>query len=389
MTYTIADKFLENLEKKMNRIQKKCDALGLPFTYKVGDATVIRHVEIIDGVAFEQFFPAHEVEVEGIAKINGWTFVAKIEHTETGNLLLCAPDMTCPETYRDAEPICEHCHTKKNRKETFVIVNENGEYKQVGKSCLMLYTNGLNAEACAEYASIAHMLEEYHNNCSGCEEEVFGAELFVAVCYEYILKNGYDRDKLEVYADRSFHWNEGYKGVVTYCKACLEKYSKEAKEIVEKGRNMTKVTDYLMNVKVVLSGDYVPMRRLGLIASFVNICIKDRAKADKQAEDAKVSAHVGNIGERIEIRIPVINGMAYRVLYTKSYEVAWRTYSEVDVVEIRDADGNIYKWNASNLATIDQAVANGAKEIVLKATVKSHDEYKGVKQTVITRCALK
>lgn len=389
MTYTIADKFIENLEKKMNRIQKKCATLGLPFTYKVGDATVIRHVEIIDGVAFEHLYPAHQVEVEGIAKINGWTFVAKIEHTETGNLLLCAPDMTCPEAYRDAEPICEHCHTKKNRKETFVVVNENGEYKQVGKSCLALYTNGLDAEACAEYASIAHMLEEYHNNCSGCEEEVFDTELFVAVCYEYILKNGYDKDKLEVYADRSFHWNEGYKGVVKHCLACLEEYSKEAKEIVEKGRNMTKVTDYLMNVKVVLSGDYVPMRRLGLIASFVNICIKDRAKADKQANDAKVSAHVGNVGERIEIRIPVINGMAYRVLYTKGYAVGWRSTSYVDVVEIRDADGNIYKWNASNLTPIDQAVANGAKEIVLKATVKSHDEYKGVKQTTITRCALK
>lgn len=385
MTYTIADQYIENLTKKVARIQRKCADLGLPFAFEIGKATTITHIENLgNGVTEKHLYPAHEVEVSGLAKINGWTLIGKIEHTETGNLLLSAPDKAIPEEYRNAEPKCDHCRSKKNRKETFVIVNEEGEYRQIGRSCLKLYTDGMDAEACAQYAAIAYELQTLNGSFERGFEEVYDVELYVAVCYSCIKDNGYDRYKLSDYVYRSFHWNDRYKDV-PHCLQCLEKYGKEAKEIVSQARSVVGVTDYLANVKVALSADCVSAKRQNLIASYVYVYIKNLAKAEKKAEDARVSEHVGKVGERIEIKVPVVNGFAYRVLYTKSYSVGWNRTSYVDVLELRDADGNVYKWSASSHWEIDNAIADGAKEIVIKATVKEHSEYRGVKQTVIQR----
>jgi hypothetical protein len=47
-----------------------------------------------------------------------------------------------------------------------------------------------------------------------------------------------------------------------------------------------------------------------------------------------------------------------------------------------DADGNIFVWYASN-----ECLEQG-KTFKLRGTVKRHDEYRGTKQTVLTRCVV-
>ena len=45
-----------------------------------------------------------------------------------------------------------------------------------------------------------------------------------------------------------------------------------------------------------------------------------------------------------------------------------------------DKDGNKYKWSTSKYFNEDE-------DVKLKGTVKEHAEYKGIKQTVLTRCS--
>lgn len=73
-------------------------------------------------------------------KVDGWTFVARIDHSqEVGNLIRAVPNtgVTIPETYRTAKPHCDHCKVLRYRRDTFVLHNDQtDEFKQVGTTCL-------------------------------------------------------------------------------------------------------------------------------------------------------------------------------------------------------------------------------------------------------------
>jgi len=387
MKYTIADQYLDNLAKKATRIQKKCASLGLPFAFEIQEPTAIEWFEeVCGGTAIKHSVLAHVVEVSGVAKINGWQLIGKIEHTHEGNLLFSAPDVAIPESYRDAKPYCEHCGTLRVRKETFVIRNEEGEYKQVGRSCLKLYTNGLDAEACASYASIAHeiMQLDHVHGIGGvlCHELTH----MVAACYHHLSELGYDKEKLSYLVDDSLFACQ-IKGNV-WATDCYDANKDKVDAIIASARALKDVDGYLENVRIVFADEYVAANRIMLVASYVYRFVKDAFKAKATAKKAVSSNWVGNVGERISFKVKVVDGQAYRVLYTKSVRINYYVTSETDVVELIDVDGNVYKWAASNLFEIAQAVENGAEELTIKATVKEHAKYKGIKQTVITRARL-
>lgn len=380
MDYIIVDEFLENVVKKANRIVKKCAALGQPFTLSVGEPTYVSHVR--DG-GLEVRYPAHVVSVEGVARIDGWRFVARIEHTEAGNLVMNAPGMKCPERYREAKPHCDHCHAERFRKETFVIVSDDGEYRQVGRDCLALYTRGLDAEACVLYSEMACMMEGQSGNCGGCAEWGYDPKVFVAACLANIEVGGYDRDKIDWWVEESIYEpkNATRPSASDYLAANREK----VEAVIESARNSEDASDYMANVRVVFRMEAISIRRVRLVASYCAKYLKETAKAKAVAKKASESSHVGKVGERVRFRVRVNDGKAYRVLFRKSVHIAWNTYAETAVVELIDVDGNVYKWNASNLDAFDEA-SEGATEIEVVGTVKEHSEYKGVKQTVITRC---
>lgn len=370
MEYIIADMFLDSLTKKANRIEKKCKALGLPFTFKIGEQTVLEWTNS-DGFKVGCF--AHKVEVEGNAKINGWTFVAKIDHEDAGNIISNALDQKCPASYRLANAYCEHCKTLRDRNETFVIVNEQGEYKQVGKNCLKLYTDGMDAEACAEYASFAHLLEETANRREGlAPSHYYATKKLVATCIKVVSKIGYVRDKVAEAVEKEYRFAK--EEDPEYRKAC---------EIIDEAKAYEGEEDYLLNVKVAVSSDYIDMKWTVLVASYIHYLRKQEAKKAIEESKAKTSNHVGNVGQRITLRIKRVKDSLYRTLYVKSTD-----YGTTTVVEMIDVDGNVIKWGATNLCWLRQADQDGYDEITVKATVKSHDEYKGIKQTTVQRVAV-
>lgn len=87
---------------------------------------------------------------------------------------------------------------------------------------------------------------------------------------------------------------------------------------------------------------------------------------------ANANQHVGTVGKREVFRLTV-----KRVIGTQSGQ--WNTQLHI----MADAAGNTFKWFASNTA-LDEG-----KTYDVKATVKSHEVYKGQNQTIITRCDAK
>lgn len=58
------------------------------------------------------------------------------------------------------------------------------------------------------------------------------------------------------------------------------------------------------------------------------------------------------------------------------------TTKDENIYKFADADGNIFLWKTQKYIDEDDKIAR------LVGTVKAHDEFRGVKQTHLTRCKI-
>lgn len=149
MKYAIYEGNIDRLEKKLKRISNKCKAYGCDFHY---EQTGEEFRELKDEKGNKHTARFVLVEAEGTAIINDWEFIAELEHTENGNIITGVAGVEVPERYYTSKPMCEHCNSKRFRKNTYIVRNkQTGEFKQVGKSCLKDFTHGMSAEAVTQY----------------------------------------------------------------------------------------------------------------------------------------------------------------------------------------------------------------------------------------------
>ena len=101
-------------------------------------------------------------------------------------------------------------------------------------------------------------------------------------------------------------------------------------------------------------------------------------KAEEEARKA-VSQYMGQVGEKLNIKA-TFEHMAW--FERRSF--AGYGMETVYIYNFRDADGNLLIWKTTG----GQKLQDG--EIVnLTGTVKEHTEYRGEKQTILTRCRIK
>lgn len=371
--YLIPTSEIENLTKKINSIKNK----GADIVFEVGNEVV------------REYTPAHgpkmgikclEVEIEGEYKINDWTFVGTIEHGSSGNIIRSfdtSLERKIPSKYKTIGQECEHCHKIRDRKDTYLVYNDKtNEFKQVGKTCLMNYTNGLSAEFCARLVDVfAYIFKLEHPEddsdddfmsefIRGNNSKELSTDFIKPIIFGYVKKNGYISKKTS------------YALIKIIFGADANPTKEASTEEISKMNEWVKNIDaskggYMWNAKVAWTKEYSEYRDIALLASFVNVYLKDIA--DRATNN---NEYVGNIGDKITIT-DIKN---IKSLYVKDNS-RYSYYAESSTVwQIIDSDGHTYIWTTSSNLSDDTRVA---KEIV--ATVKEHKEYKGTKQTVITR----
>ena len=86
-----------------------------------------------------------------IVKIGGWTPVATLSFTGSDNrpMIYEWAGQTLPKEMRKNTPECQHCNKIRSRKNVYVMVNEDGDYTQVGSSCVRDFI-GYDPKAIAE-----------------------------------------------------------------------------------------------------------------------------------------------------------------------------------------------------------------------------------------------
>lgn len=398
--YSIYEGYMEDLMKKVNRIRNKCMKYGCNFHFaEVGEE--FKEVKDLDGNIHVCRFIL--VEAEGTAIVNDWQFIASVEHTEKGNIFSKAlTEVEIPERYRTSDSICEHCNSKRTRSETFIVMNTvTGEFKQVGKSCLMDFTHGLSASIAAWFSSIKKIFEEVEEVPVSCghSERYYKTVELLTYAAETIRKFGYvkseDHNSTKERTMNFLMLDKGMtrwmpESVLNQTKQDMKKVdfnanSDEAKEMVNTAlawiADQESSNDYMHNLKTVCSLNYNPWNRIGVLVSLFPTYNREleiqarKAEAEgKEKKEAQTSNHIGSVGDRIQIDVQSVKCLT-------SWENNFGYYPTVTYLyKIVDQNGNVFTWKTSNVLNEDEP------PVTIKGTVKEHGEYRGVKQTVLTRC---
>ena len=396
-----------DLEKKVASIQRKCNKFGCEFHFaKVGEEIrEIKDFTRVDPYTRKPLLVSCKFiicEVEGTAVINGWEFVASVEHTGKGNIFSKAlTDVEIPERYRNSDTYCEHCNSHRHRKGTFIVMNtETGEFKQVGKNCLRDFTGGMSATWAAYMASLKTVFSEVEekpvSGSWGWYQRYYTTDEFLRFTAETIRHFGFSKSNdststksrvmnfFDVAHGNTRYWEQKEIDKVKDLMAQVgfNAESDEAKEMVKAALSwldkQESKNDYIHNLKVVTSLDYIDSSRFGLLVSLFptwNRELEAEAKRKAEAERGALSEFVGKIGERITVEIESVKCIT-------SWESCYNGYSTTTtyVWKIIGKDQNVYTWKTSTYLNEDKP------PVSLKGTVKEHKVFREVKQTELTRC---
>lgn len=95
-------------------------------------------------------------------------------------------------------------------------------------------------------------------------------------------------------------------------------------------------------------------------------------------EDNPVSEYVGEVGDKINDTVTLERIFSYERRSYSGYGT-----ERVRVYKFRDDNGNILVWNTTSWQDVAEDI-----RVKLTGSVKEHSEYKGEKQTVLTRCKI-
>lgn len=399
-TYFIHEANLERLEKRLTTIRNKCRKHGTSFSYSLTGNVEFRDYVDESGETIKVKYI--EVAAEGKVEHGPWEFVAVLDHKETGNVIRnFNRSLEVPERYRTCGPTCEHCQKIRSRKDTYIIYNtETEEFKQVGTGCLKEYTDGLDAEEVARYISLYDtIIKGEAISGSGSFERYHNVKEVLRYAFETVKHFGYEKSEDFYYgnADRTTRSRTmDYLAVATgatryMSQKEIERYRNEMdsvsfnadsqKDRVEESlawiSSQESTNNYISNLKVVCSQDWCTGRDLGILVSLVptykRAIDEEIAKAQraKEREAEKQSEYLGQVGDKITFT-------------TSKIECIWSGENQFGIsylYKMTDTSGNIIMWSTDKGLDLDD-------NFNVSCSIKKLEDYKGVKQTWVTRCRL-
>ena len=410
--YSIPKDNLKLVEEKVAKINGKAEKLqsaGLRIEI------LEEFLEKYDGEAMIEMV---KIQVIGAApKLAGWTFIAKLDHFSLpGNVIIKAvPGATIPQEALDAihldsrqkdaalheinnlrssperiktlslrleeKPYCDHCHTYRRRNDTFIVQHESGAYKQVGRTCLKDFL-GHSPEGLLRYLSQLNMFfTELEDHNSGWYKfrgwrnaYVYELKEALEISAAFIRTYGFvSKQKATMDNPSTASLVSGCFGYYTNAtdkpdvKDCDIQEAQEATDWVsrveDKGDN-----DYIFNLKRIVKAGHFSGSMFGLVASI----IAAYRRANPKVKIEKLNEWVGNPKDKIETTVKIVGSYA---------SFGWMG-TTVTIYKMLDDQNRSLTWFSS--ATKGISMEEG-KVYKIKGRIKAHEEYKGWKQTILTR----
>lgn len=423
--YTVAARFLPRIQNMIATINKRCRRLHIPELKLEITGSEMRkvaktRVHVAQGVAVNEGVVGSEREVlfnhvemtGGVAKIAGWEFAATLEHdVETGLTVLrtsSAFGRELPARFRKSEPVCDHCNLKRTRKDTYVVYNaERDEFKQIGRQCIKDFLGHSDPNQALEIAAMWQDVEvilsgdfddsednwrEWDNTMNRgpvmdlnmfLDRAVAVVRVFGFVSRKSVMEKGEGIATSYRVMDHLFPTRDQLKSdkfraeIASTEPTDADKAKAQAALEWIKGQDADKLNDYMFNLFAATANDIMPYRRAGIVASLVSAYNRHIEFEDARVRKAKdwqnkiASAHhVGEVGKRLR-------GLTLTVIRVIPRE---GDYGVTYITGLEDADRNQFTWFASGT---ELEVGQTYK---VDGTVKEHGDFRGMPQTVLTRC---
>ena len=405
-TYQVPEENLSLLQMRIAKLAKRANKLNVP----APTLTVVATREIkstFEGITRVRL--VHGVVIAGEApKIAGWAFAAVLQPVMTedgsclGNLLRTVPgfEQAIPERYRNTGNNCDHCQTARRRNETFVLVSDTGDWKQVGRQCLHDFLGHMSPDT---YASWAEILIDAADLAGMAEDEGFGGGGSGVARFEAeeILTLGASCIRLYGFRSNKTARENGKQSTSTVVSEWIHAREEDRKKWesplepndadkqqaadvfawMQTLNQREDLNDYFYNLSLLGQGATFTTRNFGLAISAISVWAKEQEREINRikrfAEDAN-SQYVGTVGVRSTFS-------ALTLVYTQDFESDWGVSH---LYKFKSSEGNILVWFSSAVLSVGNSDIEVGDVVSLVASVKKQEERNGVKQTTITRAKI-
>lgn len=376
----------DEVEKSLLKLSKKAAKYHIPFTWQWGEISEERvqvlvptPCQSVGGGMSTMLYPVHKYWVQAVELIvdmepiheAGWSILAHIEKLEGSDQRLVTL-VTAEETdplWRTWDMRCDHCGTHRARKAVYICHHDDGRIVSVGSTCLKEYT-GIDPASVFSWALVHDIIGQDDEgegvDWRGRYNPRYDVTEVLAYAIQEVGKYGYvksgephsTRDRVS----QDFLYEEEVKpenlakaeNIISWVKAQDNDFS-----------------DYMSNCRAICQCQSVESKRFGYLCylpvAYDKAMERERQRLQKLSAES-ASEYIGEIGKRLDIAVK-------EMCIVTSWE---SVYGTTFVYKIVDTCGNILTWKTSVM------VPDEVKS--LKGTVKAHSEYRGVRQTELTRC---
>lgn len=336
--------------------------------------------------------------------LGDYTFIAALVREQAGYTVHCAPGHNLDGWTRPPadDMHCDHCGTKRIRNRLYVVRNNvTGELVQLGHGCISLFT-GLSVRSLSAltFDDELKAFAAEDNDGRSFGQGDYGVDVRKVIAYAWTFT-----DHGRSYVSTVNAWGDRpstvsvvrsalfvpprpphrataqamaayheYLDALREADRCYREDGELITDILNTVNTVDAGTDYGQNLRVILAGEYVSGRNVGILASLVAVYAKERELAVKRAAAPKSAAgYLAEVGVRIRTELRITLGT---VRYWEG------DYGTTTFLVGRTDDQHTVTWKASG--TID--AETGDVLVLSAATVKAHEQYKETDQTVLTRC---
>lgn len=391
MTARIDHFQLTNTLEKIEKINARADKRGLSGRLDLTVSEV--EVKSKDDMGFEVVEIMYDVEFTGEApKHDGWVFLATLDWDPNAGLIVrTAPGVHSVDREGLREGACDHCNKDRMRRETFLVKHEEtGEEKQIGRSCIKDF---LGWETGISWPSTPQDDDE--------EKEFFGDSGDRDVSTETVLAYAWACTKAFGFVrSQDYHATPTVQLVRNALSPSRAKRDREFAEKMAplageaKGKaaevrafilsdDFSGTSEYVLNLKAIAGAKHTSSRNFGILVSAPQAWARfNEQTLIRKARDEKPSEWIGTAPDKeagVKGSRITFTGLVESIRYIDGF------YGSTTLYQVRAEDsGVVVKWFASTNALGEDT----GVRVTLRGTVKEHDEYKGIKSTVLTRCTL-
>ncbi len=368
---------MEEADRRIQKANRKLERAGVSerFTYEVEEYVETNE----DG---SSYLMVRLTLNRPVLKVNGWSFAASLDQAANGELVTRVMPGQDLGGYRPEEFICDHCGSRRRRNSTYLVRNEEGEYKQVGSNCLRSFLG-----TTPQLWALQYDLENNNSYIDRGERtwgsadsmlptrNVVAAALAISNEGENYVSSSRARDR-EIDSTSSQVRNYFFsRNREPYRQLDVASFSDKADHVIST-TDFSGSEDYATNMRILLAQDYVAPRHLGYVTSVVSAY--RRAQQEQTEPAPRAVGYLGAVNEKIQ-QVPVtVKHVSHHV----------RTFNgrdtDLTLLVFNDDSGREIKWNASGY----KEYKKGDLVTITSATIKDLGEFNGNQQTVITRARI-